>query len=77
MKEGVCRARKERKREERREGTDYAGPEEFSVIQHLMLQRSQLADETEAFRLKVRKAGRRVPNGPNGEAESVLFKPKL
>lgn len=31
MKEGVCRARKERKREERREGTDYAGPpEEFS-----------------------------------------------
>lgn len=51
--------RKERRgREEGR--TDYAGPEEFSVIQHLMLQRSQLADETEVFRLKVRKAGRRV-----------------
>ena len=77
MKEGVGRVRKGRGKRGRKEGTYYAGPEEFSMIQHLMLQQSQLADEIEVFRLKVRKAGRRVPKGPNGEAESVLFKPKL
>lgn len=62
MKEGVCRVRKERRGEKGgKEGTYYAGPEEFSMIQHLMLQQSQLVDEIEVFRLKARKAGKEGP----------------